>query len=111
MSDTATRSFSEVRAVFGHLFWEYDPNLISWEKDRDLIIFKILSVGDWDAVSWLWKNLPAHELKEWLIKREGRGIDARRLRFWELALHIPHDLVTQWINAPGREVWENRVCP
>ena len=37
------------------------------------------------------------DLRCWIEQRQGRGLDARRLRFWEAILGVPHRTVTEWI--------------
>lgn len=89
-------------------FWDYDFARLSWKEDRDLIIARILAVGDWDAHRWLRRRLPDAELRAWLMKRRGAGLSNRHLRFWELILDLPHREVNAWLAQPGRQAWEGR---
>jgi hypothetical protein len=89
------------------LLWEYDFSQLSWEEDRDLIVSRILSVGNWDAIRWLMDRLGRAELRRWIEDRQGRGLDPQQLRFWELVLGLRHRQVTQWIKA-GDGVWAGR---
>jgi hypothetical protein len=89
-------------------FWDYNFTRLGWEADADLIIGRILSAGDWDAVRWLAKRLSKAGLEEWLRRRRGAGLSARQLRFWECVLGLPRRLVNTWLNDPGRKVWEKR---
>ena len=93
---------------FGRLFWEYDFKTISWERDRDLVIDKILTRGDWHAIRWLRDNLGDIALKEWIIHRRGRSLTKAQLRFWELVLAIPTAMVNEWLRSPARQTWDNR---
>lgn len=95
------------KAIRG-LFWDYRPNSINWEADPDLVISRILSDGDWEAISWLRQSLGDTRLRSWIETRRGRGLDARRLRFWEIVLDIPHRRVSAWLADPARQVWEHR---
>lgn len=90
------------------LFWEYDFSKLSWAEDSDLITARILSTGDWESVKWLLAKLGRKELRRWIVERGGRGLDARRLRFWELILKLPHRTVTRWIEA-GNGTWARRA--
>lgn len=90
------------------LFWEYDFSKLRWEEDRDLVIGRILSRGDWESVSWLLAKIGRKGLRRWLMEHQARGLDARRLRFWELILKLPHRTVTQWIEA-GDGPWTRRM--
>jgi hypothetical protein len=89
-------------------FWDYDSARLSWKTDRDLIISRILAVGNWDSLRWLRRRFPDEELRDWLIRRRGAGLSNRHLRFWELMLNIPHRTVNTWLADPARQIWENR---
>ena len=101
-----TKLPSEIRK----LFWEYDIRTISWEKDRDLIVNKILHYGSWDAVLWLRAQFPAEALRDWLIERNGNGLDAKRLKYWELMLDIPKRTVDGWIAHVNENPWSKKTC-
>lgn len=96
---------------FKSLFWDYDFNRLSWEQDRDLITARILAYGDWEAVSWLRAQIGDQGLRRWIETRQGRGLDARRLRFWELVLGLPHRQVDGWLARWGQGSWRSRVRP
>jgi hypothetical protein len=89
-------------------FWDYDFGRMSWKADRDLVIARILAVGDWDSLRWLQRRVPPEELSSWLRHRRGAGLSNRQLRFWELILKLPRAEVNQWLADPGRQIWENR---
>ena len=76
--------------------------------DRDLVIGRILTAGDWDSVQWLIGQVGKRALKQWIVGRRGRGLDARQLRFWELVLRLPHRAVTAWV-ATGDQAWLHRT--
>jgi len=90
------------------LFWDYDFKDITWEKDRDLIISRILSYGSYKDIKWLVRKLGTDELRCWITVRKGRGLDARQLRFWELVLDLPHEQVNTWLEDRDW-VWDRRV--
>ncbi|MDH4268245.1 MAG: hypothetical protein OEW45_21680 [Deltaproteobacteria bacterium] len=91
------------------VFWDYDFSRLRWEKDQDLIISRVLSYGDWDALKWLrsWAN--NKNLQEWLLAKRGAGLSSRQLRFWELILELPPREVNKWLKDKGRMVWERRA--
>lgn len=89
-------------------FWDYDFAHLSWHADRDLIIGRILAVGDWDSLRWLRRRLPDAELRCWLEHRRGAGLSNRQLRFWELILKLPRRKVNAWFTDPARRIWEGR---
>jgi hypothetical protein len=89
-------------------FWEYDFARLSWKADRDLVIGRILAVGNWDSLRWLRRRVPDAELRNWLEHRRGAGLSNRHLRFWELILKLPHRQVNAWFADPARQLWEGR---
>ena len=72
------------------------------------MIGRILAAGDWDSVKWVMERVGQPALREWIVQRRGRGLDARQLRFWELVLGMPHRQVTEWITAADG-VWMRRT--
>jgi hypothetical protein len=90
------------------LFWDYEPSRLTWQRDRDLIILRILTAGDWEAVQWVRTRLGDEALRAWLLKREGAGLSPRQLRFWELILSLPHRQVNAWLADPSRQAWDGR---
>ena len=91
------------------LFWDYDPEVLSWDKDRDLIISRVLHVGDWDSVIWLRSHLENQDLGQWLQNRAGAGLSPPQLRFWELILGIPPQDIEQWLMRAEQNPWNHRV--
>jgi len=91
------------------LFWDYNIQRLRWDKDRDLIISRILSHGDWQSLKWLRARVDSVVLKNWLLHRRGAGLSSRQLRFWELILELPRREVNEWLKNEGRTVWERRA--
>ena len=94
---------------FRFIFWDYDFRQLRWKKDRDFIISRLLSHGDWPALQWLRSRVASVSLRNWLLTRRGAGLSSRQLRFWELILELPHREVKEWLKEEGREVWERRA--
>jgi hypothetical protein len=93
------------------LFWEYDFDALSWQADADLVTLRILTSGDWQSVTWLRKQWGDDGLRRWLLARQGRGLDPKRLRFWELILDLPKKKVDAWVRKVEQDVWHQRVLP
>ncbi len=75
-------------------FWDRQFRSLSWERDRDFIIRRILEAGDWRSVNWLRTALGDNGLRAWLsdpVRRPG-GLSRRQIRFWEIMLvtHLGH---------------------
>ncbi|MGH2351197.1 MAG: DUF6922 domain-containing protein [Chloroflexota bacterium] len=92
------------------LFWDYDFRTLAWERDRDLVIGRVLTAGDWEALRWLRAEVGDQALREWILRRRGRGLSPKQLRFWELILELPHQEVNAWLTQDGRQVWDRRVA-
>lgn len=95
----------ELRACF----WDYDTEKLSWEYSRHTIVLRLLEKGGLHAVRWLRQHLRDEEIRDFIVRRRGRGISPQRLRFWSLLLDIPRRDVDQWIEAARRNPWYNRT--
>jgi hypothetical protein len=91
------------------LFWDFDARTLTWEKDRDLIIGRVLASGPWDAVQWLRRKLGDPALRDWIERHQGRGLSRQQLRFWELILGLPRREVDAWLQSAERGVWDHRT--
>lgn len=90
------------------LFWEYDFDALSGERDAQFIAKRILTHGglrDWD---WLRNRVGDAFLREWILENNGAGMDKRRLRYWELILNLPTEQVNQWVTAQADSIWGRR---
>jgi hypothetical protein len=65
------RRWGYLPAELKPLFWDHDFHRLRWEKDRDLIIGRLISHGDWNALIWLRSRVDSASLKEWLLNRRG----------------------------------------
>jgi hypothetical protein len=90
------------------LFWDQATGRLTWKRDGDLIISRVLAEGDGGAVRWLRKQLGDGGLRTWLVNRRGAGLAPAQLRYWELILGLPSRQVTAWLAAPGRTSWDRR---
>lgn len=90
-------------------FWDYDPDQISWERSRHTIILRLLASGGMHAVRWLREQMSDDEIREFIVRRRGRGIEPRRLRFWSVLVGIPRCEVDEWLDAVRRNPWHNRM--
>ena len=96
-------------ASLKRFFWDQDFDALSWPKDADAVTGRVLVAGDGEAVSWLRRTLGDDALRAWIVGRRGRGLDARRLRYWQAVLDIPEAEVDRWLAGPEREVWDRRT--
>ncbi len=72
-------------------FWDRRFGALSWERDRDFIVRRLLEAGDWRSVTWLRAALGDGGLRAWLTDpaRRPGGLSRRQIRFWEIVLDVP----------------------
>lgn len=90
-------------------FWDYDIDRLSWEDNRHTIVFRLLEKGGMQAIRWLRQHMTDEEIREFIVRRCGRGISPRRLRFWSLLVDIPRHDVDEWIETARRNPWQTRT--
>ena len=93
------------------MFWDYDFDRLRWDKDRDLIIARVLASGDWNAIQWLRDRTDPETIHQWIIDHRGRGLTPRQLRFWALILDLPERQVKAWLQEMDRDEWRRRTAP
>jgi len=106
-----TKAREDLPATVRDLFWDVDSRALRWDRDRDLILGRVLAAGPWDTVLWLRQRLGDEALRDWILRHRGRGLSPRQLRFWQLILDLPSRQVDQWLRGPERAVWDHRVRP
>ena len=99
---------STLPKILKDVFWDYDFAALSLESDRNLIIRRVLTSGNWEAVTWLRSMLGDSAVREWIQTHRGAGMSPQQLRFWELILKLPHGQVNLWLAAEGRGIWDKR---
>ncbi len=101
-------SFEPLPKSLKPYFWDYPFSKLSFTRDRDLIIRRILTSGSWEAVLWLKKKIGDENLKQWLIAHQGRGLSPRQLRYWGLVLDLPDHQVDRWVDSAKENPWGKR---
>jgi hypothetical protein len=74
-------------------FWDVDPAGLTLEGDRYTIVRGLLERGGLDGIVWLRREVGDDEIRSVLISIQGRGLEPRRLRFWQLVLGLPAEQV------------------
>ena len=93
------------------LFWDLDTRHLRWERDREMIIGRVLASGPWDTVKWLRSTAGDEAIRAWIEEHEGRGLSPKQLRFWQVILEIPRRRVDTWLRDERRQVWDRRAHP
>ena len=79
------------------LFWDREPGAIKPRAHRAFVIQRILSSGGLGPLEWLRARASDEELRLHIEYREGREIEPRRLRYFELVFRLPRREVSVWI--------------
>lgn len=93
------------------LFWDIEFRRLRWQRDRDFIIGRVLAEGGSQHTRWLIETAGKGAIREWIVRRRGRGLAPRTLRFWEVVLDLPHREVSRWIAEQLAYPWASRVSP
>jgi hypothetical protein len=99
----------ELPELLGRYFWDYAPGRLTWPESRHTIVGRLLEAGGFDAVRWLRRHVGDQGIREFITQRRGRGIDPKRLRYWELILGMPKEEVDRWIEAALQNPWYRRT--
>jgi len=91
------------------LFWDIDFAALTWKDHRDFIIRRILQSGSLESLCWLRKQICDLELRQWIIDREGRGLNPRQIRYWEIVYDLDHTIVNNWLISMRNNPWEMRL--
>ena len=93
---------------FPELFWDCDPGGVDAASHADFVAGRLMESGGLDAIRWLRTTYGDEALADYLRRTRGRAVERRRLRFWQVILGLPVLLVDQWLDQPGRAVWDSR---
>ena len=91
------------------LFWDYSFDDLRWPTHRDFVIGRVLQSGGMAAIEWLRNAVPDRQLADWIGQRNGRGLDARQLCFWQVALRLPAASVDRWVTRTREGAWDGRT--
>lgn len=91
------------------LFWDHDFAQLAWPASRELVIARILQNGGDDALRWLRQKFGDSELRAWILRTRGRGLEPKRLRFWQLVLDLPAKEVDRWVLETQADAWMRRT--
>lgn len=104
-----TISTSGIPEALRPLFWEHQFDHLSWEADAGLIIGRVLSRGTWTDVQSVRRQARDGTIREWIVHTRGRELSRQQLRFWQMLLGLDKSVVDEWLQDPGRHVWDNRA--
>lgn len=73
-------------------FQEYDFERLDPERDRDLVIERLLAHGNRDEVRWLLGHYGQASVRHWLADCGVRRLPRRRYRLWCVLLDVAESL-------------------
>ncbi len=91
------------------LLWDVGED-VSWERHRDFLIERALVHGDWDAQQWVRRRAGDAAVRAVLEQTRARSLSRAQIRFWQLILGLPDELVDSWLDDPSRKVWDRRTA-
>ncbi len=91
------------------LLWDVGQD-VSWESHRDFLIERALVHGDWDAQQWVRHQAGDAAVQTVLERTRARSLSRAQIRFWQLILALPDELVDPWLDDPSRKVWDRRTA-
>jgi hypothetical protein len=90
-------------------FWDYDFLELTLTSDSDLITSRLLQAGDWRSICWLREQMEDDDLRRWLLEHQGGGLSPRQLRYWQVILELPSDMVNVWVRTARDNPWGRRI--
>ena len=90
------------------LFWDLPSVRLTLERDRDLIVSRVLRSGGWREASILRRLIGDAGLRDWILRSNARGLSPAQVRFWELILDLPKKKADAWVDSARASVWESR---
>lgn len=108
MPDKARNRKESLPARLKPFFWDVPFRSLTLDRDRDLIMRRLLDRGDWESVKWLRTRYSDRDLGNWLVDRRGAGLSPSKLRFGELILDLPERDVNDWLQDENRRIWDER---
>ena len=73
---------------FKKYFWDVEFNKISFAKHVDLILSRLLSLGNMKDIRWLLKKVGAAQIKNFVLRSGGRQLDRRSNNFWRVVFGL-----------------------
>ncbi len=90
------------------LLWDYRGRRLRLDRDRDLLVRRVLAEGGWNEFRTLRSRLTDEVIRQVLVDSEARGLSPARIRFWQLVLDIPARQANAWVRAARAGTWAGR---
>jgi hypothetical protein len=94
----------ELPELLRPLFWQYAFEKLKLARDKNLIIFHVLSSGGKEHKNWLRQKIGDEAIRKWLESRHGRGLMIYQMKPW-----IQTETANRWLAMdPNAQLWESR---
>src|SRR4051794_12029794 len=70
------------------LLWDVDPAQFDLDRDRALVLERVMSRGTWDAMRWLRARYSREVLAEFVREKGPRVLAPRDLAYWALVCDV-----------------------
>jgi hypothetical protein len=70
------------------LLWDVDLTRFDADRDRALLMERVMSRGTWQAMTWLRQRYPKAVLAEFVRERGRRVLAPRDLAYWALVCDV-----------------------
>ena len=85
------------------LLWDVDAHAVDLDRDRILVIERVMSRGSYGAMKWLRRRYDQTVLAAFLRERGARTLSPRDLAYWTLVCDV--DLGSTQHEGGGRPRW------
>lgn len=70
------------------LLWDVDVEQLDPDRDRELVMERVMSRGGWEAMKWLRARYRREELAEYLRRKGARRLSPRDFAYWALICEL-----------------------
>ena len=91
-------------------FWDTRPGSLDLERDREFVTGRLLQEGGLAEVKFLRSRYGDAAIRGWMLRHQARGLDASRIRFWQLLLRLSERRVSPWLRRARRGDWPRRAA-
>jgi hypothetical protein len=79
---------SELPQVVARLLWDVDVAQLDLDRDRTLVLERVMTRGTWEAMKWLRRRYPNEVIAEFIRTRGRRVLAPRDLAYWSLVCNV-----------------------
>lgn len=89
-AQTEMDRFAQTRLprVLRTCFWDTPLSSLSVDHHRDFILARVLEVGDWRALDWIFRTYPRSVVRAFLKGRGADRLSARTWHFWAIQVGL-----------------------